>query len=50
VNWQEVSVAVIVAGAAWFVARRVFGSPRPSGASSFVPLGRLRRGSKDQCH
>jgi hypothetical protein len=44
--WQEAGVAVIVAGALVFLARRLFGrlGPKKTGTVTFVPLGRVKRG------
>lgn len=46
-GWQEVAVALIVAGAVAFLVRRIAGRRRRKGtAESFVPLSALRRSKK----
>ena len=46
-GWQEIAVAVIVAGAVMFLLRRLVGRRQRKGtAESFVPLSQLRRSKK----
>jgi hypothetical protein len=55
VIWQEAGVVVIVSGAVVFLARRLFGRLGPkkkTGTVTFVPLGKVKRGSEPGagCH
>jgi len=45
--WQEAGVILIVGGAVVYLIRKIAGRPR-RGASTFVPLSKVRRG--DDCH
>jgi hypothetical protein len=55
-SWQEIAVAVIVAGAVAFLLRRFIGRRRPgTPAETFVPLSSLKshqddRPDKPDCH
>lgn len=45
-NWQEIAVVVIVAGALYFLARKFFGigpRRRKKAPTSFVPLQALKK-------
>ncbi len=48
---QEVGVAVIVLGAVAFLVRRLFGraADKPA-ATTFVPMGRLKKPPDRDCH
>ena len=50
-SWQDAGVALIVLGALFFLAQRLFGfGPRKkTGTETFVPLGQVRR-RHDSCH
>ncbi|MEO8679502.1 MAG: hypothetical protein ABI665_10680 [Vicinamibacterales bacterium] len=48
---QEVATAVIVLGAVAFLARRLFGGEKPSkSATTFVPIGNLKKKRDKDCH
>lgn len=48
---QEVGVAVIVLGAVAFLARRLFGgAPKKPNATTFVPIGNLKKRPDEHCH
>ena len=46
-GWQQIAVALIVAGAVMFLLRRLVGRRQRKGtAETFVPLSQLRRSKK----
>jgi hypothetical protein len=56
-GWQEIAVAVVIAGAVLFLLNRVVGlrRRRKAPAQSFVPLSQLKKGTerteeKPSCH
>jgi hypothetical protein len=44
--WQEAGVVVVVGGAVYYLARKLFGSPEKKKPTSFVPLSDLKRRRK----
>lgn len=48
---QELGTALIVLGAVAFLARRLFGREKaPKTATTFVPIGDLRKKPDQNCH
>ena len=48
---QELTTAAIVLGAVVFLARRLFGSEKqPKSATTFVPIGDLKKRRDKDCH
>jgi hypothetical protein len=48
IDWQTVGVAVIVAGAVWYLGRKFFGRPKAKPTTSFVPLATLKKSMPDR--
>lgn len=43
-SWQDIGVVIVVGGAVYYLARKVFGSPRQKKpATTFIPLDRLKK-------
>jgi hypothetical protein len=43
VTWQDVGVVVVVGGAVYYLARKLFGRPARKVTTTFVPLKSLKK-------